>query len=162
VGVQTKRVEWAKGEANEVKAAWVLDRERANEIARKAELAARAREQAIAALQKESADVYQREINRAHADASAAGAAAGRLQQRVAELLAAASAAPSHSQIIDALSPTNAVARVLADLQRRADEAAGRLALVADERGAAGFACEREYDALTAPVSPPADKTAQP
>jgi len=162
VGVQTKRVEWAKNEANEVKAAWVLDRERANEVARKAELAARAREQAVAAAQKESADEYQRQITQARADAVIADAASGRLQQRVAQLLAAARAAPGNPPIVDAGAPAESVARVLAELQRRSDETAGRLALIADERGAAGSACEREYDALTKPVSPPAGKTAQP
>ncbi|WP_428420020.1 DUF2514 family protein [Methylibium sp.] len=43
----------------------------------------------------------------------------------------------------------HAPAGVLAELQRRADEHAGSLAHIADERGAAGTVCEHEYDALT-------------
>lgn len=40
---------------------------------------------------------------------------------------------------------------VLADVLSRADIRAGVLASIADERGIAGAACERAYDALTAP-----------
>jgi hypothetical protein len=39
---------------------------------------------------------------------------------------------------------------LLADLFGRADERAGELAKIADERGIAGQQCERDYDALTA------------
>jgi hypothetical protein len=45
---------------------------------------------------------------------------------------------------------------VLANLLRGVAQAAGELAAVADARGAAGTACERAYDAISAPSRPPA------
>jgi hypothetical protein len=45
---------------------------------------------------------------------------------------------------------------VLANLLRGVAQAAGELAAVADARGAAGTACERAYDAISAPNRPPA------
>jgi len=51
---------------------------------------------------------------------------------------AAAGSAPARDPLV-----------VLADLFSRADARAAELARIADERGAAGVACERAYDALT-------------
>ena len=45
--------------------------------------------------------------------------------------------------------PASAPGDLLADVQRRIEDAAGRLAAVADERGAAGAACVSAYDSLT-------------
>jgi hypothetical protein len=45
---------------------------------------------------------------------------------------------------------------VLTNLLRGVAQAAAEFAAVADARGAAGAACERAYDAISAPSRPPA------
>lgn len=99
--------------------------------------------------QKRIADEAERQLAQARADAAIADAAAGRLSRRVAALVAAAREAASHPPAVGASAPAEDPIGMLAELQRRADEAAGVFARVADERGAAGSACEREYDSLT-------------
>lgn len=109
----------------------------------------RAREQQWASAQKEIVDATERKLTQARADAVIADAASGRLQQRVAALVAEARRAATNPGPAGASPPAGDPIQLLADLQRRADEAAGILARIADERGAAGAACERAYDALT-------------
>ncbi|WP_176158780.1 DUF2514 family protein [Burkholderia multivorans] len=118
--------------------------------AQKAQLAAvaaaRAEEQRRTAAQSEIANDANQQRTAALADAFAARAAAGSLQQRVDQLVAAArhpataAGSPAAGDTLD----------LLADLFGRADERAGELAKIADERGIAGQQCERDYDALTA------------
>jgi hypothetical protein len=85
----------------------------------------------------------QSEAAAARSDAAAAGAAAHGLREQAAALAASAAAAAGSSASCEAAATT---ARVLADLLGRADEAAGRMAEVADQRGVSGKACERIYD----------------
>ncbi|WP_175692721.1 DUF2514 family protein [Burkholderia ambifaria] len=80
------------------------------------------------------------------ADAFAARAAAGSLQQRVDQLVAAA----RHPAASAGSPATGDALDLLADVLGRTDEAAGEFARIADERGIAGRQCERDYDALTA------------
>jgi hypothetical protein len=148
LGVQTKRISYAKAETQEVKTAWAADRERAAETARKAEVDARTEEQRRVKAQQEINDVYQKQVAKARADAVVADAAAGRLQRRVAELLAAARGTSGDPAPLAPGTPASDPAGVLADMFRRADDRAGVLARIADERGASGLACERAYDAL--------------
>ncbi|AJY14242.1 DUF2514 domain-containing protein [Burkholderia dolosa] len=111
--------------------------------------AARAEEQRRTAAQSEIAKDANKQRTAALADAFAARAAAGSLQQRVDQLVAAAlhpAAAAGSSATGDALD-------LLADLFGRADERAGELAKIADERGIAGQQCERDYDALTESIN---------
>jgi hypothetical protein len=86
---------------------------------------------------------------RARADRAAAVRAADRVSARAGEL--AARAAACDSTVAGEREAAADAARVLADLLRRADERAGVLAAVADERGIAGATCERAYQALTSP-----------
>ncbi|MBR8303684.1 DUF2514 family protein [Burkholderia dolosa] len=108
--------------------------------------AARAEEQRRTAAQSEIAKDANRQRTAALADAFAARAAAGSLQQRVDQLVAAArhpaaaAGSPSTGDAID----------LLANVLGRADEAAGELAEYADRARIAGQQCERDYDALTA------------
>jgi hypothetical protein len=118
--------------------------------AQKAQLAAvdaaRAEEQRRTAAQQEIAKDANQQRTAALADAFAARAAAGSLQQRVDQLVAAArhpatsAGSPAAGDALD----------LLADVLSRVDERAGELAKIADERGIAGQQCERDYDALTA------------
>lgn len=100
-------------------------------------------------LQRKAIDEAEFKAAQARADAVLADAARGRLQQRVADLAATARRAAANPSAPGASAPAEDAAGMLADLQRRADETAGIMARVADERGTAGEVCERAYDALT-------------
>lgn len=91
--------------------------------------------------QQEAVNRAQDQTQAAERDAAAAGDAAGRLRQRVADLARRAGAS----------CPSKAAASsvdLLADVQRRIDAAAGQLAAVADARLVAGQLCEQSYEAL--------------
>ncbi|HDR8982119.1 TPA: DUF2514 family protein [Burkholderia vietnamiensis] len=96
------------------------------------------------AAQQEIATDAAKERDQARRDAAVADGAADGLRKQVAALVAdarRAGAAAGSSATGDALD-------LLADLFGRADERAGDLAKIADERGIAGQQCERSYDAL--------------
>ncbi|RQS88083.1 DUF2514 family protein [Burkholderia seminalis] len=107
--------------------------------------AARAEEQRRTAAQSEIANDANQQRTAALADAFAARAAAGSLQQRVDQLVAtarhpaAAAGSPAAGDALD----------LLADVLGRADQRAGELAEYADQARIAGQQCERDYDALT-------------
>ncbi|AIT20982.1 DUF2514 family protein [Burkholderia thailandensis] len=106
--------------------------------------AARAEEQRRTAAQSEIANHANHQRTAALADAFAARAAAGSLQQRVDQLVAAA-----HHPAAAAGSPAAGDALdLLADVLGRADQRAGELAEYADRARIAGQQCERDYDAL--------------
>ncbi|MBN3744595.1 DUF2514 family protein [Burkholderia sp. Se-20373] len=108
--------------------------------------AARAEDQRRSAAQQEIANDANQQRTAALADAFAARAAAGSLQQRVDQLVAAArhpAASAGSPAAGDALD-------LLADVLGRADQRAGDLAEYADRARIAGQQCERDYDALTA------------
>ncbi|KGV86659.1 hypothetical protein X879_1997 [Burkholderia pseudomallei MSHR3951] len=118
--------------------------------AQKAELvavaAARAEEQRRTAAQSEIAKDANQQRTTALADAFAARAAAGSLQQRVDQLVAAA----RHPATAPGSPPTGETLDLLADVFGRADQRQGELAAYADAARIAGQQCERDYDALTA------------
>ncbi|HGL6720498.1 DUF2514 domain-containing protein [Burkholderia contaminans] len=96
------------------------------------------------AAQEEIATDAAKERDQAAADAAVADAAADGLRKQVAVLVAdarRASASAGGPAAGDGLD-------LLADVFGRADERAGELAKIADERGIAGQQCERSYDAL--------------
>ncbi|MCO1367150.1 DUF2514 family protein [Burkholderia multivorans] len=98
------------------------------------------------AAQQEIANDANQQRTAALADAFAARAAAGSLQQRVDQLVAAArhpAAAAGSPAAGDALD-------LLADVLSRADETSGELAEALDASRIAGLACEKSYDSLTA------------
>ncbi|MDR8077854.1 DUF2514 domain-containing protein [Burkholderia cenocepacia] len=136
-----------KGHADGVRATTVA--------AQKAQIAAvaaaRAEEQRRTAAQTEIANDANQQRTVALADAFAARAAAGSLQQRVDQLVAAArhpAAAAGSPAAGDALD-------LLADVLGRADQRAGELAEYADRARIAGQQCERDYDSLSAQSSGP-------
>lgn len=109
--------------------------------------AARTEEQRRTAAQSEIANDANQQRTAALADAFAARAAAGSLQQRVDQLVAAArhpAAAAGGPATGDALD-------LLANVLGQANQRAGELAEYADRARIAGQQCERDYDALTAP-----------
>ncbi|MCA8239842.1 DUF2514 family protein [Burkholderia sp. AU32262] len=107
--------------------------------------AARAEEQRRTAAQSEIANDANKQRTAALADAFAARAAAGSLQQRVDQLVASA----RHPTTAAGSPATGDALDLLADVLGRADERAGELAAYADAARIAGQQCERDYDALT-------------
>ncbi|SOT39775.1 DUF2514 family protein [Burkholderia cenocepacia] len=116
----------------------------AQEDQAKAVAAARAEEQRRTAAQSEIAKDANQQRTAALADAFAARAAAGSLQQRVDQLIAAA----RHPAATAGSPPASDALDLLADVLGRADQRAGELAEYADRARIAGQQCERDYDAL--------------
>jgi hypothetical protein len=98
--------------------------------------------------QAEIANAAKKEADQARADARAADAIAGRLRQRVADLVAA-SRAGGDSTATSGGSAAGDPIGMLADVLGRCDRRAGILAQYADAARIAGQACERTYEALT-------------
>ncbi|BDH46405.1 hypothetical protein TUM12370_24490 [Salmonella enterica subsp. enterica serovar Choleraesuis] len=95
-------------------------------------------------------DDAQKQIEHARADAAAANHAADSLRDAIDRTTKrlAASEATSDTCTTAAGKAAADAARVLADVLKRADERAGRLAEIADQRGVAGLACERAYGSI--------------
>lgn len=117
--------------------------------AREAVEAARAEEQRRTDEVQKAADEALEALERARADAAAASTAGQRLRDRIAAITAGCRAAPGHPSPASGGPPADATADLLANVQRRLDEAADGVAGFADRAHAAGRACERGYDALT-------------
>jgi hypothetical protein len=86
------------------------------------------------------------QADRAKSDAAAARGAAGRLQAELAAYRGRSCQNPSPDGGGPAAAATE---RVLADVQRRLDETADRIAEFADQSRISGLSCQRKYDALT-------------
>lgn len=86
---------------------------------------------------------------RARADGDAAVGVALRLRDRIAALMSAASRCAADSAATDGGEAARATDDLLADVQRRLDEASSVLARHADDARIAGLGCERSYEALT-------------
>ena len=96
--------------------------------------------------QKEIAENAIRERDAARDDAVAAGAAGERLRAQIRNLtLSLASRDPGATGRSET---ANATIDLLADVQRRSDEAADAIARYADEAAVAGRVCEASYGAL--------------
>ena len=111
--------------------------------------AARTEEQRRIKAVEEITNATKKHIEQARADAAAASAVADSLHDKASRLATAGSQCTSDTAAkvrSAAARATNAV--VLADVFKRADAAAGRLAAAYDQARAAGLACERAYDAL--------------
>lgn len=100
------------------------------------------------AAQKESTNEALRQAQRERDARATADLVARSLHERAAALAAASDARKCDPSADGRGAPAVASAGVFADLFRRADEAAGRMAEVAGQRYVAGLACEREHDAL--------------
>jgi hypothetical protein len=147
-GVQTKRLAWANAETIEVTRAWAADRAQATAAALAQASAYRAEEARRIAAHQEIVDEADRKTLAARADAAIADAAAGRLQQRIATLVAQARASAGNPGATPPGATTDDPGVLLADVFRRIDARAGELAQFADLAGAAGQACERAYTSL--------------
>lgn len=126
------------------------DRERLQQVAAAASAseAARLEEQRRAAAQQEIVDESVRIQARVVADAAAARDAAGGLRERVAAVAARCGASAPDPAASAPGPAASSPGDLLADVFGRLVVRAGELAVVADQRGAAGSACERAYDSL--------------
>jgi hypothetical protein len=109
----------------------------------------RAEEQRRAASLQGNVDEAEKKLAAARADIAIRDAAAGRLQQRVATLVARAREAARNPQPAASSAPADDPAGMLADVLGRCVARVRLLATVADERGIAGNACQASYDALS-------------
>ncbi len=125
--------------------------------AREAVADARAEERRRYLTLQEIAENAKTEIDRARADAAGAADAAVRLRQRIATIAAARCPAAGDTAASSGSEAAGTATDLLADMQRRLDEAAGEIAEHADAAGIAGSACARAYDALTLPDQGDAD-----
>lgn len=116
--------------------------------AREAEALARAEEQRRFAALQGAVDEAEQRLEAARADAADATAAGDRLRQRINQLAAACRAGTGNSGAAGAGQAADATADMLANVQRRLDEATNAIAGYADRARTAGAACERSYDAL--------------
>lgn len=135
--------------ADDVRAEWGRAQVKAAEAALAAEQAARAEEQRRIAAQLEIVDGTIHDLAAARRDADGARAAGDQLRAQINRATAACLAA-GNPALGGGSAAAGATADLLADVQRRLDEAANGIARHADEARAAGRACERSYDALTA------------
>lgn len=135
--------------SGEVRAEWNAAKARAAEQARQLEQANRAEEQRRHAAQQDAIDAKEQELAVARRDADDARAAGDELRAHINRLSTTCRAAGDPGATAGGPA-TDATAGMLADVQRRADAAAEIVARYADEASAAGRACERSYDALTA------------
>ena len=97
----------------------------------------------------ETLNETQAALDRAQSDAAAASDAGVSLRRRIATLTAGCRAPTSDPTPAGGSPPADASADLLADVQRRLDEAADGIAQHADVARIAGQGCERAYDALT-------------
>jgi hypothetical protein len=149
MGIQRAQIAGLRADLAEGKAAWSAERAQAAKLSQAAEAAARIEEQRRFLAQQEALDAAEQKAVQARADAARASDAAGRLQQRVAALVAQAGRAAANPATAGVGPATSTAIDLLADVQRRIDEAAGQLADYADRARSAGELCQASYNALT-------------
>lgn len=153
LGLQTLRLADERTEHQTTVSMWAKEREGHERNTRLAVEAARAEEQRRTTAVQEIADETKAKLEVARADAADARDAGERLRQRVAQLTTAIGRATAGKPAATGPgAPTQTTADLLADVQRRIDEATDTIAGFADQSHAAGLACERSYDALTTPA----------
>ena len=153
-GAQTVRLAAEESDHSMTKAEHAAQMQVLAENAREAENKARTEEQRrTAEVQKAANEADQARLT-AEADAAAARTAGQRLRAQLAALAADYRGATGNPGAAASGTPADAAERVLADVQRRLDEAQDRVADFADRSRTAGLACERIHDSLKKPSSP--------
>lgn len=149
LGWQTvQRANAERGLAQEQRAR-AQDRAESESVARITSETYRREEQRRNQATQEAINAAEEQAARVRADLALADAAAGRLRQRVAALVAAARQAASNPSPAEGGPPATDADMVLADLLGRCGTRIRQLADLADQRGLAGSACERIHDELT-------------
>lgn len=146
---QTWRLSQARDELQHLQVQVERERAQAAQAAADAQSRARAEEQRRAqALQEVERETETRNRS-ARVDAAAAGAAGDGLRVRADALAASCGGSTVDSSAAVGGATTADAGRVLANMLGDVTRAAVELAAIADERGAAGSACERAYESLT-------------
>lgn len=133
-GVSAERGRWEKAQASEAVDRAAQQKANDDETARRL------------TTQKEIAENAIRERDVARDAAVGASAAGERLRKQVHHLTL--SLAARDPGAVGGGAPASDAIDLLADVQRRSDEATDAIARYADEAGAAGRACQASYDAL--------------
>lgn len=149
-GLQTWRLSAEEADHDATKLAHAEQIASLQRAAIEAHLAARAEEKRRAEALQGVIDETEQKLAQARSDAGAAADAGQRLRAQLAAITASCRGAAGSSGVAGAGAPAEATSDLLADVQRRLDEAADGIARHADEARAAGQACERSYRALTA------------
>ena len=145
-GLQTYRLEVERRAHAEALAAHQLTLAELERSAALAVKAARAEEQRRTEEVQKAADEATRSLARARADAAAAADAGRRLREQIAAVTATCRFAASDTASAEGGAPAVSTADLLADVQRRLDEASDGIARFADAAHIAGATCERSYD----------------
>jgi len=148
-GLQTYRLAVEQGDHARTQRDHVQQLRALGHAAGEAVAAARAEENRRFAALWETLNETQAALDRAQSDAAAASDAGVSLRRRIAALTAGCRAPASDPAPAGSSPPADASADLLADVQRRLDEAADGIAQHADAARIAGRGCERAYDALT-------------
>lgn len=148
-GVQSWRLASEQAAHADTRAQHALQIAELAKAARQAEADARAEEQRRTAEVQKAANDARQAMERARADAVAAADAGDRLRKHIATLTAASCAGLIGADAASGSAAADATAGMLADVQRRIDDATNRIAEFADRAHAAGRACESGYNALT-------------
>ena len=148
VGVQSWRLTNEQRDHALTQATFSVVMTKAAEAARAAEAAARIEEQRRVAALEGVIHETESKLAQARADADRAADAGQRLRQRLAELAGSCRGTTGDPTAAGAGTTTGSTGDLLADVQRRLDEAADQLARFADASHTAGLACQRSYEAL--------------
>lgn len=150
LGLQTVRLAEEQRDHATTVSMWAKNRESLERAALQAAEDARTEEQRRTKAAQEIANETQAKLDQARNDADTARTAGERLRKRVAELTASIGRGGAGNPTSGGASASaQKTADLLADVQRRLDEATDGIAGFADGASAAGSACERSYDALT-------------
>ncbi len=149
VGVQRLQIGSVRLELSAEQNARITDREAATTAALKESARIRAEEAAGRKKLQEALDDERKKTQAARADAAISDAAAGRLRDRVAAIVAAAREAARNPGVAPGSPPADDASGMLSDVLGRCVTRVRQLADIADARGIAGSTCERAYDALS-------------
>jgi uncharacterized protein DUF2514 len=149
MGIQRAQIAGLRADLAEGNAAWSAERAQAAKLSQAAEAAARVEEQRRFLAQQEALDAAEQKAVQARADAARASDAAGRLQQRVAALVAQAGRAAANPATAASGPAASDAGLLLTNMFQRIDQRAGELAEYADHARIAGEACQDAYESLT-------------
>lgn len=152
--VQTARLAGERADHSATKAQHAERMAALERAGREAEQSARAEERRRADALQGVIDETEQKLAAARADADAAADVGRRLRAQIGALAGRCRAAPGDTALASAGAPADATSDLLADVQRRLDDATDGIARFADQAHAAGSACERSYRALAADTAP--------
>ena len=152
--VQTARLAGERAAHSATKARHAEQMAALERAGREAEQSARAEERRRADALQGVIDETEQKLAAARADADAAADVGRRLRAQIAALAGRCRAPSGGTAFAGAGAPADPTGDLLADVQRRLDEATDGIARFADQSHAAGLACQRSYRALTADAAP--------